>query len=251
VKIINGFPAGGTGRRDQPPVGDKIGGTAYSKNAAVVENKAGRGGRIACEVVKSAPGRLDAAADAVFLHRDLSAHLQTLSYDPFKDFVPVSMAAVMTHALAVGPLVPASVKTVKDYLAWAKANPTGPATARRRPVHAALPGALAGLQQRRRPEARAVRGSVAGVADMIGGQLASTSTPDRRRAGQPQGRQDPHPGHLRRAAHAVHARRATFAEQGFPSSPPRMVRLLRAGQTPPAASPTPMPPSTPREGQDP
>jgi tripartite-type tricarboxylate transporter receptor subunit TctC len=46
-----------------------------------------------------------------------------LSYDPFKDFVPVSMAAVMTHALAVGPLVPASVKTVKDYLAWAKANP--------------------------------------------------------------------------------------------------------------------------------
>jgi ABC-type uncharacterized transport system YnjBCD substrate-binding protein len=33
------------------------------------------------------------------------------------------MAVDADHGLAVGPLVPASVKTVKDYLAWAKANP--------------------------------------------------------------------------------------------------------------------------------
>ena len=34
-----------------------------------------------------------------------------LSYDPTKDFVPVSIGAVMHHGLAVGPLVPASVMT--------------------------------------------------------------------------------------------------------------------------------------------
>ena len=46
-----------------------------------------------------------------------------LSYDPVRDFTPVSIAAIMHHGLAIGPLVPASVKTVKEFLAWAKANP--------------------------------------------------------------------------------------------------------------------------------
>ena len=46
-----------------------------------------------------------------------------LPYDPVADLLPVSGAAVFDYALAVGPLVPANVKTVPDFLAWAKANP--------------------------------------------------------------------------------------------------------------------------------
>ena len=47
VKIINGFPAGGTADATSRRVGDKLGATAFTKNAAVTENKPGAGGRIA------------------------------------------------------------------------------------------------------------------------------------------------------------------------------------------------------------
>lgn len=46
-----------------------------------------------------------------------------LSYDPLVDFVPVTPLAAYTFAMTVGPLVPAEVKTVADFLRWAKANP--------------------------------------------------------------------------------------------------------------------------------
>ena len=124
VKIINGFPAGGTADATARRVGERMGGTPYTKNAAVVENKPGAGGRIACEVVKNAAPDGATLLLTPYSMMSIYPHIyRTLSYDPFRDFVPVSLAAVMTHCLSVGPLVPASVKNVKDYLAWAKANP--------------------------------------------------------------------------------------------------------------------------------
>ena len=45
-----------------------------------------------------------------------------LSYKP-DDVQPVSIGAIMHHGLAVGPAVPAEVKTLADFLKWAKANP--------------------------------------------------------------------------------------------------------------------------------
>ena len=54
VKIINGFPAGGTADATSRRVGEKLAGSSFTKNAAVVENKPGAGGRIAVEAVKNA-----------------------------------------------------------------------------------------------------------------------------------------------------------------------------------------------------
>ncbi|TWO72556.1 twin-arginine translocation pathway signal protein [Caenimonas sedimenti] len=179
VKIINGFPAGGTADATSRRVGDKIGGTAYAKNAAVVENKPGAGGRIACEVVKAAPADGSTLLLTPYSCTAIYPHIyKNLSYDPFKDLVPVSIAAVMTHALTVGPLVPASVRTVKDYLAWAKANPGqanygSPAAGSTPHFLAALLGINNGVDLKHVP----YRGSLPAVADMIGGTLASTSTP--------------------------------------------------------------------------
>jgi tripartite-type tricarboxylate transporter receptor subunit TctC len=92
--------------------------------------------------------------------------------------VPVSTVAVMTHCLAVGPMVPTSVKTVKDYLAWAKANPKDasygtPAAGSTPHFLVALLGINAGVDLKHVP----YRGSLPAVSDMIGGTLASTSTP--------------------------------------------------------------------------
>jgi tripartite-type tricarboxylate transporter receptor subunit TctC len=179
VKIINGFPAGGTADATSRRIGDKIAGTAYSKNAAVVENKPGAGGRIACEVVKAASPDGSTLLLTPYSMMSVYPHIyRTLSYDPVKDFVPVSIAAVMTHALTVGPMVPASVKTVKEFLAWAKANPDkanygSPAAGSTPHFLAALLGLNNNVDLKHVP----YRGSLPAVADMIGGQLASTSTP--------------------------------------------------------------------------
>ncbi|TFY96411.1 Bug family tripartite tricarboxylate transporter substrate binding protein [Ramlibacter rhizophilus] len=218
VRIINGFPAGGTADATSRRIGEKMGGTAFSKNAAVVENKPGAGGRIACEVVKNAAPDGSTLLLTPFSCTAIYPHIYSkLSYDPFKDLAPVSIAAVMTHALAVGPMVPASVKTVKDYLAWAKANPNlasyGSPAAGSTPHFLA---ALLGLNNKVDLKHVPYRGSLPAVADMIGGQLASTSTPTgdalaNHRAGK-----------IRIIATSGAKRTpftpdvATYAEQGFP-----------------------------------
>lgn len=178
-KIINGFPAGGTADATARRIGERMGNTAYAKTAAVVENKPGAGGRIACEVVKATKPDGATLLLTPYSMMSIYPHIYAkLSYDPFKDFVPVSIAAVMTHALTVGPMVPASVKTVKDYLAWAKANPDkasygSPAAGSTPHFLAALLGLHNGVDLKHVP----YRGSAPAVADMIGGNLASTSTP--------------------------------------------------------------------------
>ena len=179
VKIVNGFPAGGTADVTSRRVGDKLAGSAYTKNAAVVENKTGAAGRIAVETVKNAAPDGATLLLTPYSMMAIYPHIyKQLSYDPVKDFAPVCLGSMLTHGLAVGPLVPASVKTVKDYLAWAKANPKDASYGS--PAAGSTPhflGALLGLNNGVDLKHVPYRGSVPGVADMIGGTLASMFTP--------------------------------------------------------------------------
>ena len=179
IKIVNGFPAGGTADVTSRRIGDKLAGSAYTKNPAVVENKTGAAGRIAVETVKNAAPDGSTLLLTPYSMMAIYPHIyKSLSYDPVKDFAPVAMASMLTHGLAVGPLVPASVKTVKDYLAWAKANPKDASYGS--PAAGSTPhflGALLGLNNGVDLKHVPYRGSVPGVADMIGGTLASMFTP--------------------------------------------------------------------------
>lgn len=179
VKIINGFPAGGTADTTSRRVAERIGGTAFSKAAGIVENKPGAGGRIAVEAVKAAPADGSQMLLTPYSCMSIYPHIyKKLSYDPFKDFVPVSIAAIMTHGLAVGPLVPVSVRTVKDYVAWAKASIKDANYGS--PAAGSTPhflGALLGLNTNTDLKHVGYRGSVPGVTDVIGGQIASMFTP--------------------------------------------------------------------------
>jgi tripartite-type tricarboxylate transporter receptor subunit TctC len=179
IKIINGFPAGGTADVTSRRIGDKLGNGVYSKNGGVVENKTGAAGRIAVEAVKAAPADGGTLLLTPYSMMSIYPHIYAkLSYDPFKDFVPVAMASMLTHGLAVGPMVPASVKNVKDFLAWAKANPNdasygSPAAGSTPHFLGALLSMNTGVELKHIP----YRGSVPGVTDVIGGQLASMVTP--------------------------------------------------------------------------
>ncbi len=179
VKIFYGFPAGSSGDIVARRVGEKMAGSPYTKNAAVVDNRPGAGGRIALDVLKPAPADGTHLALTPFSMLALFPHVYSkLAYDANKDFVPVSMAAIMQHGLAVGPMVPASVKNVKDFLAWAKANPKdasygSPGAGSTPHFIGALMGIHAGVDLKHVP----YRGSVPGVTDVVGGQIAAMVTP--------------------------------------------------------------------------
>jgi len=217
VKIVNGFPAGGSADVTSRRIGDKLGNSSYTKNGAVVENKTGAAGRIAVETVKAAPADGSVLLLTPYSMMSIYPHIYSkLSYDPFKDLVPVAMGSMLAHGLAVGPMVPASVKTVKEYLAWAKANPNDASYGS--PAAGSTPhflGALLGLNNNVDLKHIPYRGSVPGIADVIGGQLASMITPHgdfiaNHKAGK-----------LRIIATSGRTRSpfvpevATFAEQGF------------------------------------
>ncbi len=218
VKIINGFPAGGTADATSRRVGDKLAGSAYTRNAAVTENKPGAGGRIAVEAVKNAAPDGATLLLTPYSCTSIYPHIyRKLSYDPFKDLAPVSIAAVMHHGLAVGPMVPASVKSVKDYVAWAKANPDKASYGS--PAAGSIPhflGALLSGYTNTPLTHVPYRGSIPGVADVIGGQLASMFTPHGDFLANYKA------GKLRLLATSGPTRNPfspdvpTFAEQGFP-----------------------------------
>jgi tripartite-type tricarboxylate transporter receptor subunit TctC len=178
VKVINGFPAGGVVDTVSRRVGEGMVVAGYAKSV-VVDNRAGAGGRIACTAVKAAVPD----GQTLLLTPDTVLSLypfiyNKLDYDPFRDFRPVSIAALTTDALAVGPMVPDQVKTVRDFMAWAKANPQqasfgSPGTGS--PLH--LLGSLLGKEGGIQLAHVAYRGAVPGVADLVGGQLAAMVAP--------------------------------------------------------------------------
>ncbi len=178
LKIITGFPAGGTADATSRRVAEKLRGD-YVRESVVVDNKTGAGGRIAIDAVKaSAP---DGKTLLLAPHSTLSVYpyiYKQLSYDPFTDLVPVSMGSSFAIGLAVGPMVPDSVKTLKDFAVWCKANPTkanygSPAPGSTPHFTGWMLGNELGFDFKHVP----YRGSVPGVADVVGGQIASMCTP--------------------------------------------------------------------------
>ena len=173
TKLIVGFPAGGGSdvaarglvSRVQPswPAG------------LVVENKAGAGSRLAIEQVKNSPPD----GTTMLFTPDFPITIypysyRKLAYDPVKDLTPVAVCAKTPLAFVVGPMVPDNVKTVADFVAWAKANPKQAAfsssAAGATPHFAGMMFArAAGIDLLHVP----YKGGAPAMQDMMGGQIAS------------------------------------------------------------------------------
>lgn len=215
ARVVIGFAPGGTidvtGRR----VADKL--APGFARTAIAENRTGAGGQIAVQAVKAAAP--DGSTILITPASPISLHAFTykmLPYDPVNDLLPVSGAAVFDYALAVGPMVPANVKTVPEFLAWARAHPdkasfgSAGAGSAANFIGSAL-AKTAGVELRHVP----YRGSQPAILEMIGGQLAAVVGPTGEFMGQVKA------GKARLVATSGPARgrftqdTPTYAEQGF------------------------------------
>ena len=119
IKIIMPFPPGGTNDLVARAVGDRLAGVF--KQPVVVDNRAGAGGLIGTDAVAKSPpdGYTLLVANTGSLAAGLSLRAK-VPYDVPRDFVPVSLLADITIALAVHPAVP--VKTPRELIALAKSR---------------------------------------------------------------------------------------------------------------------------------
>ena len=121
TRMVVGFPPGGSADVVARLIVDQTKGYATT---IIVDNKPGAGGRIALENVKNAEP--DGAAMILTPASMLVIYphvYRKLAYDPFRDFAPVTTVCSSAFLLSVGPAVPATVKTLADFLQWCKANP--------------------------------------------------------------------------------------------------------------------------------
>lgn len=123
VKIVNGFSAGGGADTICRRLAERLS-QGYAQNA-VVENRTGAGGQIAVMYVKAAPPDGTTLLLMPMFVLGIYPHTyKKLAYNPFIDLTPVSITAIFEYAVAVGPAVPAKVKSVPELMAWFKSNPS-------------------------------------------------------------------------------------------------------------------------------
>jgi tripartite-type tricarboxylate transporter receptor subunit TctC len=146
--------------------------------SCIVDNRPGAGGRLALNVLKTSPG--DGATMILTPASDITIfpHVyKTLSYDPPKDFIPVSPVCSFPFLITVGPMVPLSVKTLADFTDWCRVNPKlatyGTAAAGSMLHFTGVTLAKAGNFQ----FVHLPYGGPNGIQDLIGGRIAATIYP--------------------------------------------------------------------------
>jgi tripartite-type tricarboxylate transporter receptor subunit TctC len=117
IHIITGEPGGSNdfaSRLIAPGLAERMG------QAVIVENKGGASGIVGAELVVKAPPD----GYTVLLYGSpiwLLPFMQTLSYDPLRDFLPVTLVIRSPNLLVVHPSVAAN--SLKELIALAKAKP--------------------------------------------------------------------------------------------------------------------------------
>ena len=172
VKIEVGFAAGGTLDVIARRVADRLRGQ-YAETV-IVESRVGAGGRIANEAVKNSAPNGGVTVLAPSSSIVIFPHVyKRLSYDPFKDLIAVTPVCSNAQAFVVGPGVPAEIRTLEQFIAWAKSHKVfygTPAAGSIMHFQGLVFSQKAGIELTHVP----YRGMAAIVPDLISGNLMSS-----------------------------------------------------------------------------
>ena len=161
-------PGGGTdtvGRLVAAKLGEGLG------QQIVVDNRGGGGGILGTDIVaKATPDGYTLLVGSITTNAVNPALYKKLPYDHIRDFAPISMIGTVPNALVVHASVPA--RSVKEFIAYAKANPGkinyGSAGIGSAPhLSMELIKSMAGINMVHVP----YKGAGAALADVLGGQL--------------------------------------------------------------------------------
>jgi len=119
IKIIVPFAAGGNtdgiARMIAQPLSDAFG------EPAVVENRPGAAGALATEAVARAPADGHMLLMATPTQFSILPATGKASYDPLKDFSPISVVGTNPYVLAIHPSIPAT--TLKEFVDYVRQQP--------------------------------------------------------------------------------------------------------------------------------
>ncbi|WP_422650426.1 Extra-cytoplasmic solute receptor [Cupriavidus sp. H18C1] len=169
IRWIVPFPAAGAMDNIARTLGEEMSQTLGQ--SIVVENRPGAGGNIGAELVGRSPAdgyTMLIGANGMAVNPAL---YRKLSYDPIKDFAPVSLLAVVPNVL-VANKAKTSAKTVPEVIASAKSQPgkyTYASAGNGTSIHLAgeLFTSMAGVELLHVP----YKGSGPAVTDLLGGQV--------------------------------------------------------------------------------
>jgi tripartite-type tricarboxylate transporter receptor subunit TctC len=120
IRMIIPFAAGGAVDIMARPIGKKL--QELTGQPIVIDNRGGAGGSIAAELTaKSPPDGYTLLMGSTSPLAINPAYFSKLSYDPIKDFTPISMIVRQPLIIVAHPSLP--VRNVKDVVALAKRNP--------------------------------------------------------------------------------------------------------------------------------
>jgi tripartite-type tricarboxylate transporter receptor subunit TctC len=144
----------------------------------IVDNRPGAGGRLALGALKNSPADgsvmvlTPASMVVVFPHI-----YKTLGYDALRDFTPITTVCSFPFLITVGPMVPADVRTLADFVKWCLANP------RQATYGTAAAGSMLHFTGVRLAKAGGFEfvhlpyGGPNGIQDLLGGRIAATIYP--------------------------------------------------------------------------
>jgi tripartite-type tricarboxylate transporter receptor subunit TctC len=169
IRWVVPFPPGGAMDAIARSLGEKAGKSLGQ--SIVVDNRPGAGGNIGADIVAKSPGdgyTLMITSIGMATNKYL---YKQLSYDPVRDFAPVSLIAVVPNVLVTNSTQP-NAKTVSDVIAAAKAQPgklTYASAGNGTSIHLAgeMFTAMAGIDMLHIP----YKGSGPAVTDLLGGQV--------------------------------------------------------------------------------
>ena len=119
VRFVVPFAPGGSTDTLARAIGVKL--PEYLGQQVVIDNRTGANGDIGMLIVAKAPADGYTIVLGYIANIGIGPSLYKMPYDPVKDFAPVTQVAGASNIMTAHPSVPA--KTLKEFIAYAKANP--------------------------------------------------------------------------------------------------------------------------------